>query len=65
MGEPFGDRRLADPRLADQRGVVLRPAGQDLDDPLDLLLAPDDRIELAGPGRFGQVDPELIDGRRL
>ena len=26
MGQALGDRRLADARLADQRGVVLRPA---------------------------------------
>src|SRR5258706_7564541 len=65
MGEPFGDRGLANARLTDQCRVVLRPAGQDLDDPLDLLLAPDDGIQLAGPGGLGEVDAELIDGRCL
>ena len=38
---------------------------QDLDDPLDLLLAADDRIELARPGGIGEVDPELVDRGRL
>ena len=42
---------------------VLR--AEDLDDPLDLLLAADDRIELAGAGRLGEVDAELVDGRGL
>ena len=65
MGQPLGDGGLADARLADQRRVVLRLAPEDLDDPLDLLLAPDHGIELAGPGGVGQVDAELIDGRRL
>ena len=65
MGQALGDRGLADARLADQGGVVLGPAGEDLDDPLDLLLAADDRVELAGPGGLGQVDPELVDGRGL
>ena len=65
VGQPLGDGGLADARLADERRVVLRPARQDLDDPLDLLLAADDRVELAGPRRLGQVDPELVDGRRL
>ena len=51
LGEALGDGRLADARLADQRGVVLLAARQDLDDPLDLLLAADDRIELARRGR--------------
>ena len=50
VGEALGDRRLADAGLADQGGVVLRSAGQDLDDPLDLLLATDDGVELACAG---------------
>ena len=61
----LGDRRLADAGLADQRGVVLRLATEDLDDPLDLLLAADDRVEGAGAGRIGQVDAELVEGRCL
>src|SRR5207302_158926 len=43
--EPFGDRRLANAGLADERGVVLRAAAQDLDDALDLLLASDHGVE--------------------
>ena len=62
LGEALGDGRLADARLADERGVVLRPADEDLDDPLDLLLAADDRVELAGAGGVGEVDARA--GRR-
>ena len=51
LREALRDGGLADARLADERGVVLGPPRQDLDDALDLLLAPDDRVELAGPGR--------------
>ena len=65
VGEALGDGRLADARLADERRVVLRLAAEDLDDPLDLLLAADDRIELAGAGGLGEVDAELVDGRGL
>ena len=65
MREALGDGRLADARLADQRRVVLRLAAEDLDDPLDLLLAADDRIELAGAGRLREVDAERVDGRGL
>ena len=49
LGEPLDDGRLADARLADQHRVVLRPTGQDLDDAADLLVAADDRVELARP----------------
>ena len=56
LGEPFDDGRLADARLADEDRVVLGPARQDLDDAADLLVAADDRIELAGArlGRSGR-----------
>ena len=37
--------------------------GEDLDDPLDLLRAADDRVELAGARGLGQVDAELVEGR--
>ena len=52
VGEALGDGRLADARLADQGRVVLRLAArQDLDDPLDLLLAADDRDRACRRGR--------------
>ena len=63
LGQALGDGGLADARLADERRVVLGAPRQDLDDPLDLLLASDDRVELAGADRVGQVDAQLIDGR--
>ena len=45
LGEPLHDGRLADARLADQHGVVLRPPREDLHDPSDLLVAADDRVK--------------------
>ena len=65
MREALRDGRLADARLADERRVVLRLAAEDLDDPLDLLLAADDRIELVGAGRLREVDAERVDGGGL
>ena len=65
LGEALGDGGLADARLADERRVVLGPARQDLDDPLDLLLAADDGIDLAGADGVRQVDAQLVDGGRL
>ena len=61
LGEALGDGRLADARLADQDRVVLRPAGQDLDDAADLVVAPDDRIQLAGPRLGGEVAAVLLE----
>ena len=51
LGQPFDDGRLAHTRLADQDGVVLGPPLQHLDRPPNLVVAPDDRVELALLGR--------------
>ena len=67
LGQPLDDGGLADAGLADQHRVVLGAAGQHLHDPLDLLLPPDDRVELALAGGLGQVAAELVQhqaGRR-
>ena len=53
--QPLRDGGLADARLTDQAGVVLRAAGQDLNHALDLLIAADDRIQLALTGIRRQV----------
>ncbi len=47
MREPLDDGRLADARLADQHRIVLGAPRQHLDGAPDLLVAPDDGIELA------------------
>ena len=65
LGQALDDRRLADARLAEEDGVVLGPAREDLDHPLDFILAADDRVELALPGQLGQVAPERVQGRGL
>ena len=65
VGEALRDRGLADAGLADQRRVVLRLAAEDLDDPLDLLLAADDRVELVRARGLGQVDAQGVDRRGL
>ena len=54
-GEALDDRGLADAGLADEHGVVLRAAAEDLDRLLDLVGAADDRVELAGAGARGEV----------
>ena len=62
LGQPLDHGRLADAGLADEHRVVLGPPRQDLDDPADLLLAADDRIELALPGQGGEVAGVLVQG---
>src|SRR5690606_27622758 len=47
--------------LTDENRVVLRPAGEDLHDPLDLLLTADDRVELVVAGSLREVPSELVE----
>ena len=58
--QPLGDRRLADARLADQHRIVLRPPAQHLHRAPDLLVAADDRVDLALARRLGQVARILL-----
>ena len=60
LRETLDHRGLADARLADQHRVVLGPAGQHLDDPPDLRVPPDDGVDLALAGPFGEVDAVLL-----
>ena len=61
LGEALDDRRLADAGVADQHRVVLRAARQHLDDAPDLVVAADDRVELALLGERGEVAAELLE----
>ena len=62
LREPLDDRGLAHSRVADQHGVVLGAPRQHLDHTADLLVAADDRVELARLGEGRQVAPELLEG---
>ncbi len=55
LGEPLGDGRLADARLADQHGVVLGLAREDADDVADLVVAPDHGVKLVVAGALHEV----------
>ena len=59
------DRGFAHARLADQAGIILGAAAEDLDHALDLLLPPDDGIDPALSGKLGQVTAELGQRRRV
>jgi len=60
LAEAFHDGGLAHARLADEHGVVLSTPRQDLDRAADLLVAADDRVELALPRGLGQVAAVLL-----
>jgi hypothetical protein len=65
LREALGDGGLAHARLADQRRVVLGAPAEDLDDPLDLHLAADHRVEQVLAGHVRQVPAELVEQRGL
>ncbi len=64
-GQALGDGGLAHAGLADQHGVVLGAPGEHLHHPADLLVAADDRVELALPGHLGEVAPVALQGAHL
>ena len=65
LGKSLDDRRLANTRFAQQNGIVLGAAAENLNGPLNFTLAADDRIELVLFGKFGEVTAETVQGRRL
>ena len=62
VGQPSAMAVLPTPGSPIRAGLFF-VFGQDLDDPLDLLLAPMTGIQLARAGGLGEVDAELVDGR--
>ena len=56
LGQAFRDGRFADTGIADIERVVLGPPAQDLNRALDLGVAPDQRVDLAGTSLFVEVD---------
>jgi hypothetical protein len=64
-GQALGNGGLAHAGLAHQQRVVLAAAAQDLDHALDLVLAADQRVDLAVLGQLVQVLGELLQRRAL
>ena len=62
LSETLDDGGLADAGLADQHRVVLGAPAEHLDDAADLVVATDDRIDLAVAGALGEVLPVLLEG---
>jgi hypothetical protein len=61
LGQALDHRGLAHTGLAHEDGVVLGATREDLHDPLDLGLAPDDGVQLAVSRQLGEVAPELVE----
>jgi hypothetical protein len=59
LGQALDDRGLAHAGLAEQHGVVLGAAAEDLDDALDLVGAADDRVEPAFAASSVRSRPKL------
>ena len=55
LGQAFDDGGLANAGIADQGGIVLGAAGEDLHDAADFLVATDDRVDLAHARQSRQV----------
>jgi hypothetical protein len=65
LRETFDDGGLADAGLADQHGVILRAAAENLDNALQLVIAADQRIERIVHRGLGKVARELGEKRTL
>jgi hypothetical protein len=61
LGKSFHDGGLADAGRADEDGVVLGAAGQDLHAAADFVVAADHGVELAEAGRLDQVAAEAFE----
>ena len=64
-GEPLRDGGLADPGLANERGIVLSLAEQDVDGAGDLLVATPNDLESAGACVVSEISRETIQGGRF
>ena len=65
LREPLHDGGLAHARIAQHERVVLVAAREDLHHAGDLVLAANDRVELAGARLLGEVRAEALEHRAL
>ena len=61
LRQALGDRRLSDAGLADQGGIVLTLAQQDIDDAGDLAVAAPHRLEVAPAGLGREIDAHPLE----
>jgi hypothetical protein len=64
LSQTLDDGRLANPRLANEHGVVLGTPRQDLHHPFNFFFAAHQRVELAFTGELSEITAELVQDRR-
>src|ERR1700686_2981838 len=62
--QPLGKRGLAHARFRSEHRIVLAPAQQNMNSPLDFVLAPDERIDLSLGGAIGEVYRKALERAR-
>ena len=62
MGQAFHNGGFTHSRLSDEHGVVLGTPGKDLDDPPDLIVTSNDRVQVPLSGDGGEVLAETFQG---
>ena len=65
LGDALDDGSFTHARLADEHGVVLGAAGQDLNGTADLVGTADDRVKLAGAGKVADIAAVLFQCLKL
>ena len=65
LSETLGDGGLANTRFADQHGIVLGAAAENLDHPVDFVVAAHHGVELGFGRHLGEIAAELIEGGGL
>ncbi len=55
LGQAFHDGGLAHTRLADEHGIILGAAGENLNHPANFFVTSDDRVKLAAAGQLGEI----------
>jgi hypothetical protein len=63
LGQPLGDRGLANARLTDQQRIVLAPPAEDADHALDLEVAADQRVDASLAGLLVEIAGEALERR--
>ena len=65
LGQQFGDRRFTYAWFTNQHRIVLAAPGEHLNQPADVGIAADHRIQHPGPGQGSEIPAELIEGTGL
>jgi hypothetical protein len=65
LRQTFHDGGFAHAGFAEQNGIVLGAAAKNLDDPLDLVFAPDDGVHFALAGDFREVAAKGLERGRF